>query len=308
MAILSLGENPYSFGGANYIAPIVASFDGTQFGDASLENDDVFALLPLSASGYSVSDEMIAKDIQFLVSKQRADGSWEGSIDFTVAVIQALHAFNAAPDAVAQAVAYLQSNQQSDGGFGSVYSTSWALQAGALWAKNGKTGTDYLAALQAADGAAISNSESTNNRVWGTSYAIPAALGKSWSIIMHPVVKQVLEDGASLGAPMEEAKKEEKIIELVEETKPEEIVAEPTLKALETSVVRTVAEKPQIRKDYVALQNIQQVEEARQPAEPIALMAAAGKSKTNIPAPVVAGSALGLGLLAYIAKKFLFTF
>lgn len=309
MALLSLGENPYSFGGANYILPIVSSFDGTQFGDASLVNDDIFALLPLSASGYLASDDMIVKDVQFLVGKQRMDGSWEGSVDLTAAAIQALQTFSVSPESVAKATLYLQNSQQSDGGFSSVYSTSWAMQAGASWAKNGKMPADYLAVMQAADGAAISQSESVNNRVWATSYAIPAALGKSWRVIIHPVAKpQVLEGGGSPVAPTEEVKKEEKIIEPVEEKKPEEIIADPAPKVTqETPAVHTTTEKSQIKEDYVALQNIQQTEEVK-PRESIALAAAAGEGRTTIPTPVVVGSALGLGVLMFIARKFIFRF
>lgn len=247
VALLSLEQNPYTFSGTNYISPIVSSFDGTQFGDPSLVNDDIFALLPLSASGYSASDDMIAKDIQFLVSKQRPDGSWEGSVDLTASVIQALQAFNAAPDSVAKAIAYLQTNQQNDGGFGSVYSTSWAMQAGATWSKNGKAGADYLASSQAPDGAAIPGSESTNNRVWATSYAIPAVLGKSWSTIMHPVPKpQVVSTGSSSATQTETAKTPEVIIQKTEESKPEELPVEVAPKVAETQITLTHTEKPKI--------------------------------------------------------------
>src|SRR3989344_7929692 len=66
MALLALGQNPYSFHGADYIAPIVGSFDGVQFGDASLVNDDIFALIPLASAGYSANDDIISKDIAFV--------------------------------------------------------------------------------------------------------------------------------------------------------------------------------------------------------------------------------------------------
>jgi hypothetical protein len=46
-----------------------------------------------------------------------------------------------------------------------------------------------LGAQQAIDGAALSSSDTTENRIWGTSYAIPAALGKQWSEIMQSVSK-----------------------------------------------------------------------------------------------------------------------
>lgn len=305
IVLLSLGGNPYSFGGANYISQIISSFDGTQFGDASLVNDDIFALLPLSASGYSASEEMIAKDIQFLVLKQRTDGSWEGSVDLTTAAIQALRAYNAAPEAVAKAITYLQNSQQADGGFGSVYSTSWAMQAGAVWTKNGKTPMDYLASMQASDGAAIAGSESVNNRVWATSYAIPAALGKSWSAIMHPVPKpQLSQTMTSSTVTAEEVKKEEKIVEKVEEVKPEEIMVEVVPEAIqETPVALAVAEAPRIVENYTVVQDTEEAE--GKIIEPISLMATAEKSKADIPMPIIIGSIAGIGMLSFVAKKLL---
>jgi hypothetical protein len=306
MALLSLGENPYSFNGANYISPIVTSFDGMQFGDASLVNDDIFALLPLSASGYSSNDEIIAKDIQFLISKQKPNGSWEESVDLTAAAIQALRAYNVAPEAITKANTYLQNSQQTDGGFGSVYSTSWAMQAGASWTKNGKTPMDYLVVTQAIDGAAISQSESINNRVWATSYAIPAVLGKSWSSIMHPVPKpQISQSTASITTTTDEIKKEEKIIEKVEENKPEEIAIEPVPEVAEDPVTIAITEEPRIVESQTIAQDTEEAE-IEKIIEPNVFMAAAEESNTDIPISIIIGSIAGIGVLAFVGRKFLF--
>lgn len=197
MALLSLGQNPYSFHDVDYITPILNSFDGTQFGDSSLVNDDIFALIPLSSSGYSATDPIISKDIGFIISKQNADGSWNASVDMTAAAIQALEPYNsidAVAAALAKATSYMRVSQTSDGGFGTVYSTSWATQAmSALkdtsWTNNNHTVDDYFAAQQSSDGAAAPSSVSSQNRIWATSYVIPAVLGKSWASIMHAVGK-----------------------------------------------------------------------------------------------------------------------
>jgi hypothetical protein len=45
MALLALGMDPQTVGGVNNIEPVINSFDGTQFGDKNLINDDIFALL-----------------------------------------------------------------------------------------------------------------------------------------------------------------------------------------------------------------------------------------------------------------------
>ena len=85
MALQALGINPYSGSTQDYIAPITGAFDGTQIGDASLTNDDIFAIFPLMNAGYSTSDEIIKKAVSFIVSKQKTDGSWESSVDLTAA-------------------------------------------------------------------------------------------------------------------------------------------------------------------------------------------------------------------------------
>ncbi len=197
MALLALGQNPYSFHDINYIKAITDNFDGIQFGDSSLTNDDIFALIPLFSAGYTASDDLIAKDIKFILAKQLSDGSWEGSVDLTSAAIQALKSFDSidgVSNVLTKASAYLSGAQGSSGGWGSnVSSTSWAMQAmnalGANWTQNGNNALDFLATEQATDGAVLIYSESLQNRIWATSYAIPAVLGKSWSMILHPVSK-----------------------------------------------------------------------------------------------------------------------
>ncbi|MFA6076814.1 MAG: prenyltransferase/squalene oxidase repeat-containing protein [Candidatus Paceibacterota bacterium] len=208
MALLALGQNPYSFGDVNYIKPIIESFDGTQLGDIHLDNDDIFGLIVLSKVGYTKNDEIIIKDVAFVVSAQNADGSWDNSPDMTSAAIQALKSFDSITDvteSLTKATNYLESKQESDGGWGNISSTSWAMQAEkvlpASWSKNGKTGLDYLGTQQATDGAVLPASETLQNRIWATSYAIPAGLGKPWSEIMQSVSKPETEDrGSSNGS------------------------------------------------------------------------------------------------------------
>ncbi|MCX6757516.1 MAG: DUF5011 domain-containing protein [Candidatus Nomurabacteria bacterium] len=195
MALLALNQNPYSFHGSDFVTPIVNAFDGTQFGDSSQINDDVFALIALENSGYTVNDNIISKDIAYIISKQKSDGSWDGGIDMTSATIQALSQFSSIAEvssALNEASNYLSTSQNPDGGWGNVDSTSWALQASnainTTWTKNGHTGIDYLASNQIADGG-VTNNSVQSNRIWSTSYAIPGVLGKTWNSIFHTVSK-----------------------------------------------------------------------------------------------------------------------
>ncbi len=194
MALMALGINPYTGTPVNYIQKIVDTFDGTQIGDPSNVNDDIFSLFPLSKAGYNGSDQIIQKVTAFILGKQSGDGSWDGNVDMTAAGIQAL-SLNSGISGVSQAIAgarsYLSAHQSQDGGFGTSFSTSWALQAiSALhesqsnWMQNNKTPNDYLYTLQASDGGIEPDSTNLNSRIWATSYAIPAALNKSWGDIL----------------------------------------------------------------------------------------------------------------------------
>lgn len=201
MALLALGKNPYSYNDVNYIDSIIETFDGAQFGDADLVNDDIFALIPLKNSGYTKSDDMIVKDISFLISKQKTNGSWEESVDVTAAAIQALKPFDDldnVDEAILKAENYLKDAQNNDGGWQNVSSTSWAMLAesalNASWKKDNKTGLDYLGTQQAADGATLPSSETLANRIWATSYAIAASSQKSWSEIMQSVSKPAVSE------------------------------------------------------------------------------------------------------------------
>ncbi|MDO8592799.1 MAG: terpene cyclase/mutase family protein, partial [bacterium] len=207
MALMSLNIHPYNGTKTNYLKKITDLFDGAQFGDAELYNDDIFALLVLSKAGYAADDEMIKKTVDFIMAKQQADGSWQG-VDMTAASIQALKPFSALDNisaAIAKARNFLSNAQGADGGYGNTYTTSWAMQAiaslgedAAGWQKNNNTPENYLALSQGADGGLEKNDSFPANRVWSTAYTIPAIQGKSWLNIMSSFAK--MEDKPALTA------------------------------------------------------------------------------------------------------------
>ncbi|HAQ02306.1 hypothetical protein A2467_01830 [Candidatus Nomurabacteria bacterium RIFOXYC2_FULL_36_8] len=260
MALMALGINPYNGTEVNYIKKITDSFDGVQFGDASLVNDDIFALIVLKNAGYTGSDEMINKDVNYIVSKQ-SGGSW-GSIDMTGAGIQALRGFgniSGVSSSISSAENYLVSSQGTDGGFENNSSTSWALQA-LIDANSVSKATDYLASGQQSDGGLENTIDETDVRVWSTAYAIPAVLHKTWSSILDNFSKQevapapasspslIQEIKSEIVAPaiVEEEKKDLEVLPKVEDKKIiKPIVRQTTKPIIKTSATtNTKIEKP----------------------------------------------------------------
>ncbi len=203
MALMALGMNPYTDTGIDYIARIASYFDGTQIGEAGLVNDDMFALIPLLKAGYSPTNDLIKKTAEFILSKQRLDGSWEGSVDLTAAGIQALAPLAAlpnVPETLLRAKAYLKPQQQPNGGFGNAPTTAWVIQAiralgedQSLWTSaTGMNPEDFLASVQQTDSGFEPISADNFTRVWTTAYAIPAAEGKSWNDMLAAFPKSAI--------------------------------------------------------------------------------------------------------------------
>ncbi len=205
MALMSAGINPYSGTDVNYISEIIETFDGNQFGDSDLINDDIFAILPLINAGYKSSDQEIKKVVAFLISKQNSNGSFE-NVDLTAAAIQALALVKNLPEvnsSITKAKAYLKSQQEDDGGFGNTFATLWVMQAiSALgedfddWSKVNNNPLDYIASKQSQDGG-LNIELDINSRIWATSYLIPAYYEKTWNDIMQNFSKQDIETSSN---------------------------------------------------------------------------------------------------------------
>jgi hypothetical protein len=201
MALMSLNISPYSGTKTNYIEKIIAEFDGEQFGNKGLFNDDIFALFPLLNAGYNSSDEIITKTVDFILSKQ-SNGGWI-DIDMTAATIQSLSAvgsIDGVTEALIKAKNKLKEAQKNNGGISGNYedlvTTAWSMQAISTlgenqinWINNNKTPGDYLFTQQSSiDGGMKENGD--NYRTWFTSYAIPAGLNKDWHSILNDFTKQ----------------------------------------------------------------------------------------------------------------------
>jgi len=206
MTLEALNISPYKGTAVDFIGKIVATFDGTQIGDPTIYNDDIFALFPLLKAGYTGKDAIIQTVIDFILSRQSTNGFWD-NVDLTAAAVQALklaqnkgnlsqtqmEAINLALD---KAKNYLHNSQLPNGGFGNAISTSWVIQAivslgesVSSWQNNGQNPIDFLASRQQNDGGFEGVSTEIGTRVWTTAYVIPAALGKTWQMILNDFSK-----------------------------------------------------------------------------------------------------------------------
>ena len=198
MALMALRLNPYNINNENYIEKIIKNFDGTQFGDIQEDNDDIFALIVLQNAGFTQDEKIIENTINFILSKQKENGSWDESIDMTGAGIEALSIYKENEKvklALEKAKEFLKQKQKEDGSWSNISSTAWALQ-GILalgekiedWKKNENTPIDYIALNQDTDGG-IKN-ENLQNKIWQTSYVLTSLSGKTWNQIIQKFDKQ----------------------------------------------------------------------------------------------------------------------
>jgi len=200
LAIVAAGENPRTFGGIDYVSKVTGFCNGTQIGDVTLLNDDVWGILALSSIGEG--QQLIPNVKNFIVSKQNTDGGWSWAVggasdaDNTAATISALIAANESPSSqvITKAVAYLKTQQQTNGGFISEGTTNSAVDSwviGAInavgqspiaqdWQKSGVSAVSHLLSLQSADGSFKWTPSQPTNPVWMTAYAVPALLGKPY--------------------------------------------------------------------------------------------------------------------------------
>jgi prenyltransferase beta subunit len=178
LAITAAGQNPYSFGGVNYVAGLKALHHDSQIGSTSAVNDDFFGVAALVAAHQPITDPSLADALAFTLAHQHADGGFSYStdasvasdVDDTAAAIMALVAAGKAgltvPAAsLTNAKNFMLGAQNSDGGFpydptsqpdSNASTTSWALMALTALGSGGTTkahhAAHYLRDVQNADG------------------------------------------------------------------------------------------------------------------------------------------------------------
>ncbi|MBI2474577.1 MAG: DUF4430 domain-containing protein [Candidatus Taylorbacteria bacterium] len=135
MALMALNLNPYMSDGNDYISRIKESFKDGQFGDATLINDDIFAVIVLRKAGLPETDSRLASAVRYIISKQDQKGGWQ-SPDLTAAALQAFSLMPAEPfvvEARTKALDYLKATLFDDGGYANAFTASWVVALPIIW-------------------------------------------------------------------------------------------------------------------------------------------------------------------------------
>ncbi len=204
-AIVAAGENPWDFGGVNFVGGLKAMFDGEQIGKPGLINDDFWGIIALIGAGESRSSEIIQASKNYILANQSDAGGWgcttagAGDVCDTANAIMALIAAGQSPSsrAIQDGLDFIKSEQLDDGGFpcagmsdkSDVASDARAIAAiracgqdptGEHWTKNGNNPVEHALSLQRADGGFNWIEGVDNNPEWMTSYILPPLVGKYW--------------------------------------------------------------------------------------------------------------------------------
>lgn len=238
IAIAAGGQDPANFGGVNYDALLESQHTGGQIGDPTLLNDDIFGIIAIDAAHATQLQAEAQDGLNYLLANQGADGGFSYTTtagtgsdnNDTAAAIVAMYAAQhlglTAPTLDAaknNALAYLLSTQQTDGGF--AYdgfspsdgdSTAWSLMAlntiGSSVSAQALLARNYLLANQNPDGGFSYGAFGvTNSDTYSTAHAVIALLGTTWllrpaavAVVQPAVVSQSTpppSSGSASGAP-----------------------------------------------------------------------------------------------------------
>lgn len=144
LALSLAGVDVRDAGGSavDYVAGLMSTFDGTQFGHPDLMYDDYFAVLALHATGLDAADPDVRLAVDatedWIVANQFPDGGWSwrslastdpfsvafgptGDVDSTATAIQALVAAGTPADdlPIRRGFTFVKTHQYVDGGCGS---------------------------------------------------------------------------------------------------------------------------------------------------------------------------------------------
>lgn len=164
LVISAVGEDPTDYGGVNYLVMLESYYDGNQFQDTDIVEDDALAILALTACGAD-NRKMVSSAANYIRDRQNEDGGWssfseDSDIKVTSLVIQALVAAgDDDKEVIDKALNYTKNMQEEDGGFSDAITTSYVIMAITAagenpdyLTRNNNNLIDYLLDLQQDDG------------------------------------------------------------------------------------------------------------------------------------------------------------
>ncbi len=190
LVISAAGQDPSNFGEVNYLVMLKSYFDGSQFADPDLIEDDAFAVLALVSCG-EIDNNMVKNAIDHIKLKQNENGGWstfgeDSDVRVTSLAIQALMAAGENKDSpvISNALYYLKNMQQDDGGYSDAITTSAVIQAiiaagenPSTYINNNKNPLDYLIDLQQDDGSFNYTADTSLFPTRTNAFVIPALCG-----------------------------------------------------------------------------------------------------------------------------------
>lgn len=215
LGVLAANGNPRNLGGIDLVARLDSFYIATygQYGTTAL--DQSLALLALRGLGRTIPANAIAT----LIALQLPDGGWEFSqgqgsdTNTTALALQAMAKQPGTSAAIAKALAYLQTQQNNDGGFPyqkpssfstetDANSTAYVIQAliavgespqlAANWNKGSNTPLSALLALQNANGAFRYQAAIADDSPLATYQAVPGVLGRVQPILQLRIYVPVI--------------------------------------------------------------------------------------------------------------------
>ncbi len=219
LAAVCAGKDPRAFGGVDLLAALDKSYDPASGHYGTDLAGHAFAMLALASVGRPIPDPAV----RWLKQAQTPEGGWSWSGDpapggadtnSTALAIQALIAAGvpAGEAAIQNALAYLHTQQNDDGGFPyqkpspwgtdtDANSTAYVIQAlvaagedpeGPSWTRNGKTPLHALLNLQLPSGAFLWQAAVPGENALATYQAIVALMLRPFPLVHTPLAEPVL--------------------------------------------------------------------------------------------------------------------
>ena len=216
IAVAAAGQDTKTFGSVNYDTALAGYHAGGQIGDPTLLSDDMFGVIAAGAAKDPALHDTAQDSLNYFLAHQSADGGFSyttascaycgsDSSDTAVAIIAMQTATSIGlsnPGLAAaenNAMAYLLSTHQADGGFAAdIYSpsdgdsTAWSLMAlssiGDTVHTQALAARDWLLANQNSDGGFSYGAYGiTTSDTYTTAHAIIAILGTTWLLQPSPI-------------------------------------------------------------------------------------------------------------------------